>query len=253
MPLHPDEHPDQRHLDGVEQPQQLVVLELRLKRLLQEQHGLAVGAAIAGGVRDGHRRERALRLPLPDQLTVRWECEPEPFTRQLPQGVRAASRIEHETREHRIIRDAAELHSRASQHEPAEIDVVSGLGHLRIFEQRPERTQCLAPERREVAGSDATRELAVRRHVREGEIPRAPAPDGERHPNERRPHGIERGRLCVERHERRRTAAGEQFGEQLGVVHHAAFGQEGRRGSRRGRRPRRRLGAGKRQLFELRD
>ena len=50
-------------------------------------------------------------------------------------GVGPASGLEDEARQHRVVGDAAKLHSRRAQHLPVVLDIVSGLGHSRVLEQ----------------------------------------------------------------------------------------------------------------------
>src|SRR5207245_10346873 len=63
VPLHIHEHGDERHLDRVEQPEELVILELRPEGVSEPQHDLAGGAAVAR--RHGHRHLRERLLPPP--------------------------------------------------------------------------------------------------------------------------------------------------------------------------------------------
>src|SRR3989441_1707710 len=65
VPLHIHEHGDERHLNGVEQPEELVILELRPEGVSQPQHDLAGGAAVARRHGHGHLRERLLPPPPP--------------------------------------------------------------------------------------------------------------------------------------------------------------------------------------------
>src|SRR5205814_1185136 len=69
-PLHIHQHREERQLDRTEQADELVILELRLERGDEPQHDLGVGGAVAGGVRQRHRRERPQRLAPPHELRV---------------------------------------------------------------------------------------------------------------------------------------------------------------------------------------
>ena len=70
VPLHVDEHGGERHLDGLQQPRELVVLELGLERVPQPEHGFTVGGAVAGRIEERHGRERPLPATAADQLLI---------------------------------------------------------------------------------------------------------------------------------------------------------------------------------------
>src|SRR6266550_1704924 len=133
VPFHLHEHAHEGDFDRLEQPQQLVLDELPLEPFAQQQDRFAVGGAVAGGVVERHRRERARRPPLAHQLSVRLERESQAVARQLVEGVGAASRVEHEAREHRVVGDTGELDPDAPQHQPVVLDVVARLRHARIL------------------------------------------------------------------------------------------------------------------------
>jgi hypothetical protein len=54
-------------------------------------------------------------------------------------GMRAASRIQHKAREHRVVCDTAQLYPGSAQNLPLELDVVPGLRNVWIGQERIER------------------------------------------------------------------------------------------------------------------
>ena len=107
------------------------------------------------------------------------------LAREIVDGVRTIAGIQDEARHHRVVGDARERDAGARERHPGRLDVVSRLAHRRVDEQRADRRERLARERRQVARRRGV-ELSVARLMSEREIPGAPGCDSERDAGELR-------------------------------------------------------------------
>jgi len=85
--------------------------------------------------------------------------------------VRSAAGVEHEAREHRVVRHAGQLDARVPQHLPIVLDVVGRFLDRGILEQRDQRGQGDIGDRRQVRDRRGGGQLARLRHMAEREIP----------------------------------------------------------------------------------
>src|SRR5881296_96152 len=123
-----------------------MVLELCLEGVVEPEHHLAGYRGMTRRVGHRDRREWALRLAAADDIRVRGHRKRQPLARQVVDGVGATSGIEHEAREHRVIRDARELRTRPTQYPPVVLDAVTRLADPRVGEEFPDRRERRARE-----------------------------------------------------------------------------------------------------------
>ena len=236
--LHLLEHRHERDLDFLEERKQVMILELRAERVGQPQHRLHVGGRNARSIGRRHLGKGPLAAPLAHQFELRGQLRRESLTHQLVQRVRAASRIEHEARQHRIVCGAVERDPRALQYEPLVFDVVRGFGDPRIRQQFAERSQRGTIQGRQVARSRALLELTCGGAMSEREVPRLPWRGGEREADETG--------CAPDRDQRRLTGLRDHGSDSRRIIHDRRLALE--RGEHR-RRRRARCRARRRRRF----
>ena len=159
--------------------------------------------------------------------------------------MRSPTGIEDEAGQRGVVRDAAELHPHAPQHEPVVLDVVARFRDGGVREEIAQRGERRAPERRQVHRRDIAGELAVGSDVAERQVPRPSGCHGQRQSDQLGAHRVEGRGLDVDRDDRRAPALRDHRAESRGILDDArrrAGGRRsgGRRGGRRCRTRRRR-------------
>ena len=209
LPLHVDQHLDQRHLDVTKKRLDLQSLERGGEVVSEREDGCAVIAAVRRGLRHTDLGEGDFGSPPPRHILVGSHRTTEMLETEHVDRVGAAPGLEYEAGQHRVVGDAAKLHSRRAQHLPVVLDVMTGLGDSRVLEQLAERCRGRRRQRRQILHTGprclgaGEVELSARRvPMRERDVPDLRGARGEREPHEVGIVGLPRGSLGVERDDR---------------------------------------------------
>ncbi len=149
-PFHFGEHADEGHLDLLEERCEPVGLELRLEQRAEPERHVGILARVVTRRFDRTFVERNGALPLPAELLEGRHRVIEKLERQHVEPVRAAARIEHVARDHRVEVEAAKLDPHPPQREQIELRVLRRFPDAGILEQLAERRHLRRVERRKI-------------------------------------------------------------------------------------------------------